>query len=211
MSIRTIGSLYCVNGRHLNDLYKNKLSGFHDWRRTLFREGYYVSVDSIGPHMSLDETGLSGDRVYTVLTNKDGHGGHGTLAAIIPGTKGDFIIDVMLQTIPRPVRVRVREITTGLSPSMQHIANETFPCAEPVADRFHVRQLFNDAMDELRLEIRRQSLDEENALREKADRDGVAFEMPRYGNGETMRLILRRSKHALMRVRRNGPSGRRLV
>lgn len=91
LSIRTIGSLYCVNGRHLNDLYRNKPSGFHDWRRTLFREGYYVSVDSIGPHMSLDETGLSGDRVYTVLTNKDGHGGHGTLAAIIPGTKSDFI------------------------------------------------------------------------------------------------------------------------
>jgi hypothetical protein len=41
-----------------------------------------------------------------------------------------------------------------------------------VADRFHVQQLFNDAMDDLRLEIRRQSLDEENALREKAEREG---------------------------------------
>ena len=199
MSIKTIGDLYCVNGKHLNDLYKNKLSGFHDWRRTLLSHGYYVNVDNIGPHMSLDETGLSGDQVYTILTNKDGHGGKGTLAAIIPGTKSDVIIDSMLQTIPRAVRVRVKEITTDLSPSMHYIANETFPCAELVADRFHVQQLFNDAMNDLRLEIRRQSLDEENSLREKAEKDGVHFEMQRYENGETMRLILRRSKHVLMR------------
>ena len=60
-----------------------------------------------------------------------------------------------------------------------------------VNDRFHVQQVYNEAVDEIRVDIRRQLLVEDNA-RDKS-------EPPvKYSYGETMRQILARSKHTLM-------------
>lgn len=61
--------------------------------------GFYVNPDNVGPHMSLDETCLSNGEVWTFLTNKDAHGQNGTLAAAVPGTKSDTIIDVLVNAL----------------------------------------------------------------------------------------------------------------
>ncbi|WP_289632093.1 transposase [uncultured Duncaniella sp.] len=141
--------------------------------------------------MSLDETCLSNGEVWTFLTNKDGHGGRGTLAAAIPGTKSDEITTILIGAMGKSVRRRVKEVTCDLSPSMMLIAAEVFYNAHVVNDRFHVQQVYNEAVDEIRIDIRRQLIAEDNS-RDKSETPIT------YSNGETMRQILARSKHTLM-------------
>lgn len=184
--------MYCVNGKYFADLYRNKLSGYAEWFDCEFYYGFYFNGNNIGPHMSLDETCLSNGEVWTFLTNKDGHGGRGTLAAAIPGTKSDEIISILCGAMGKSLRRKVREVTCDLSPSMMLIANEVFYNAHVVNDRFHVQQVYNEAVDEIRIDIRRQLISEENNRDKSAPPE-------RYSNGETMRQILARSKQTLMK------------
>lgn len=107
--------MYCVNGKYFADLYRNKLSGYADWCATELGCGFYFNASNIGPHMSLDETCLSNGEVWTFLTNKDGHGGRGTLAAAIPGTKSDEIISILIGAMGKSLRRKVKEVTCDLS------------------------------------------------------------------------------------------------
>lgn len=91
----------------------------------------------------------------------------------------------------KSIRRRVKEVTCDLSPSMMLIAAEVFYNAHVVNDRFHVQQVYNEAVDEIRIDIRRQLIAEENN-RDKSEPPVT------YSNGETMRQILARSKHTLM-------------
>lgn len=91
----------------------------------------------------------------------------------------------------KSLRRRVKEVTCGLSPSMMLIASEVFPGAYAVNDRFHVQKVYNDAVGEIRIEIRRRLIAEENG-RDKSIPPAT------YSNGGTMRQILHRSKHTLM-------------
>lgn len=191
LSIKHIAQMYCVNGKHFESLYRNKLSGYGEWREAELGCGFYFNGANIGPHMSLDETCLSNGEVWTFLTNKDGHGGRGTLAAAIPGTKSDGIISALISAMGKSLRRKVVEVTCDLSPSMMLIAAEVFYNAHVVNDRFHVQQVYNRAVDEIRIDIRRQLIAEENN-RDKTQHPAT------YSNGETMRQILARSKHTLM-------------
>lgn len=183
--------MYCVNGKHFADLYRNKLSGYHDWCADEMCCGFYFNAGNIGPYMSLDETCLSNGEVWTFLTNKDGKGGRGTLAAAIPGTRSDEIISILVNAMGKSVRRRVKEVTCDLSPSMMLIAAEVFCNAHVVNDRFHVQRVYNEAVDEIRIDIRRKLIAEEN------ERDSTIPPVT-HSNGETMRQILARSKHTLM-------------
>lgn len=183
--------MYCVNGKHFAELYRNQLSGYAEWCESELSCGFYFNANNIGTYMSLDETCLSNGEVWTFLTNKDGHGGQGTLAAAIPGTKSDEIISILVGAMDRNTRRKVKEVTCDLSPSMMLIAEEVFYNAYVVNDRFHVQQVYNEAVDEIRIDIRRQLIAEEN------NRD-KSISPVTYSNGETMRQILARSKHTLM-------------
>ena len=191
MSIKHIAQMYYVNGKHFADLYRNKLSGYAEWCEDELGCGFYFNAANIGPYMSLDETCLSNGEVWTFLTNKDGHGGKGTLAAAIPGTKSDEIISILIAAMGKSLRRKVKEVTCDLSPSMMLIAAEVFYNANVVNDRFHVQQVYNEAVDEIRVDIRRRLIAEDNA-RDKSEPPVT------YSNGETMRQILARSKHTLM-------------
>ena len=114
--------MYGVNGKHFAELYRNKISGYADWYASELCCGFYFNVANIGPYMSLDETCLSNGEVWTFLTNKDDHGGKGTLAAAIPGTKSDEIISILTSAMGKSVRRRVKEVACDLSPSMMLIA-----------------------------------------------------------------------------------------
>ena len=183
--------MYCVNGKHFADLYRNSISGYAEWCESELCCGFYFNGDNIGPYMSLDETCLSNGEVWTFLTDKDGHGGRGTLAAAIPGTKSDEIIFTLVGAMGKSLRRKVKEVTCDLSASMMLIAEEVFYNAHVVNDRFHVQQIYNEAVDEIRIDIRRQLIAEDN----NCDRSLPAAV---YSNGETMRQILARSKHTLM-------------
>ncbi|MGM9864428.1 MAG: transposase [Lepagella sp.] len=170
------------------------MSGYSEWCENELGCGFYFNAANIGPYMSLDETCLSNGEVWTFLTNKDGHGGRGTLAAAIPGTKSDGIISILVGAMGKSLRRKVKEVTCDLSPSMMLIAAEVFYNAHVVNDRFHVQQVYNEAVDEIRIDIRRRLMAEDN------NRD-KSVQPTTYSNGETMRQILARSKHTLMMSR----------
>ena len=146
LSIKHIAQMYCVNGKYFADLYRNKISDYADWCEEELSGGFYFNAANIGPYMSLDETCLSNGEVWTFLTNKDGRGGRGTLAAAIPGTKSDEIISILIGAMGKSLRRRVKEVTCDLSPSMMLIAAEVFYNAHVVNDRFHVQKVYNDVL-----------------------------------------------------------------
>lgn len=62
-----------VDGRNLERAYKDWLSDFHEWEQLDHAEEWMLLPDNIGISMSIDETSLNGE-LYTILTNKAGHG-----------------------------------------------------------------------------------------------------------------------------------------
>ncbi len=158
---------------------------------------YVVFPDNCGPYLSIDETAFSRDEVFTIVTNKDAHGKKGALVAIIQGVRSADITEVLVTGIPLSKRMKVREITSDLSSAMMESASASFPLAYLVNDRFHVQQLFNEAMDEVRIDIRHQVRREEAEMKEFSDECKQPF-IPQKYNGETMPQILARTKHALM-------------
>ena len=183
--------MYCVSGKYFANLYRNRISGCAEWCGSALCCGFYFNADNTGPYMSLDGTCLSNGEVWTFLTNKDGHGGRGTLASAIPRTKSNDIISILLGAMGKSLRRKVKEVTCDLSPSMMLIAAEVFCNAHVVNDRFHVRQIYSEAVDEIRIDIRRQLIAGDNNR-------GKSVPPAVYSNGGTMRRILARSKHTLM-------------
>lgn len=89
---------------------------------------YVLFKENLGERLSMDETALSQGELYTIVTNKAGHGGKGTLVAMIQGTKSEDII-YYLSKLTRHKRMRVKEITIDLSSSMRLVAKRVFPNA----------------------------------------------------------------------------------
>ncbi|WP_455669968.1 hypothetical protein [Phocaeicola faecalis] len=63
-----------------------------------------------------------------MVTNRAGHGGKGTLVAMIRGTKSEDVIKV-LEQIRVSKRKTVKEVTLALSPTMMRIVRSVFPNA----------------------------------------------------------------------------------
>ena len=164
---------------------------------------------NFGEDMSLDETCLSNGEVYTILTNKDAHGGKGALAAMIRGVSSDTVSETLLK-VPSKFRSKVKTVTTDLSSAMMLIVKTVFPTAMLVNDRFHVQQLVSEAIDQMRIAFRWEVLAEENeaikehrakrkAARSKAEKEIVGEWKPeRMENGETKPQVLARSRHIIL-------------
>lgn len=130
------------------------------------------------------------------MTNPEGHGGKGTLVAVIRGTKSENVIAV-LEKVQCARRRRVREITLDLSPTMMLIARTVFPNARIINDRFHVHKLFYEAIDELRISLRWMARDLENGIMADCKREGRQYIPFRYANGDTRKQLLARAKFIL--------------
>ncbi len=164
---------------------------------------YLLFPENIGPRMSLDETCLSSGEVYTFLTNKDGHGGPGTLVAVVQGTKSETVVAV-LEMISLRLRKKVEEITLDLSSSMMLIARTVFPKARITNDRFHVQKLYYDALDDLRIAFRWMARDLENDEIKRCREAGIAYVPFRYANGDTRKQLLARAKLSSPNMKVNG-------
>ena len=168
--------------------------------------------------MSIDETCLSGGEVYTLLSNKDAHGKRGCIVAIVKGTKANDVIKA-LKLIPEEQRLTVVGITLDFSDSMHRIVETCFPNAMITLDRFHHQQFLFEALQEVRIEHRREQMTRDANAREEhrlkmielrktegtlTDEQGnpirrnATYHPERMENGETRAEILSRSKHLLM-------------
>ena len=154
--------------------------------------------DNIGPYLSIDETSLSQGELYTILTNKEAKGRKGAIVAILKGVDADKIIS-KLTTIKEIKRLKVKEITLDMSPSMAKIARKCFPKATQVTDRFHVQQLAYDAVQEMRIAFRWEAIDQENKEIELAKATKKKYIPDVLENGDTLKQLLARSRYLLFK------------
>lgn len=198
-----------LNGQTLRKQYKEKICDYRKWEQLEHAEEYMLFPSNFGEDMSLDETCLSNGEVYTILTNKDAHGGKGALAAMIRGVSSDTVSETLMK-VPSKFRRKVKTVTTDLSSAMMLIVKTVFPTAMLVNDRFHVQQLVSEAIDQMRIAFRWEVLAEENeaikehrakrkAARSKAEKEIVGEWKPeRMENGETKPQVLARSRHIIL-------------
>ena len=199
-----------LNGQTLRKQYKDVISGYRNWEQLGHAEEYVLFPENIGAHLSLDETSLSNGEVYTLLTNKAAHGRKGTLVAMIRGVSTDTVSKI-LRKLPSAIRRAVKTVTTDLSSAMMLTVRRVFPCATLINDRFHVQRLMSEAVDQMRIRLRWQVLEEENkalkehrarrkAAKSRTEREAIGqWEPCRMANGETMPQIMARSRHVILK------------
>lgn len=185
-----------MNGANLSRQYKEIFSDYRCWKQLGHAEEYILYPQNIGQNLAIDESSLSCGELYTFVTNRDAHGGKGSLVAAIRGTKAETVIAVLEKITPAKRRT-VREITLDLSSSMMLIASRSFPKATVTNDRFHVHKLYYDAIDELRISLRWMARDVENEEIARCRRERVPYVPFRYANGDTRKQLLARAKYTL--------------
>ena len=154
--------------------------------------------ENIGPQLSIDEVAVTNGELYTVLTNKAAHGKQGALVAMMEGTK---VCDMapILAKIPFEQRTLVTEVTLDMSESMQAMVKQAFPNAMLVLDRFHVQRLVSDAVQEIRIGVRREALNEENTQIKQAQQEKKPYRPQAFENGDTPKQFLARSRYLLFK------------
>lgn len=179
-------------------LYRDHLSDFPTWQDKEHAEQWLVFPENIGANLSLDEVSISNGELYTVLTNKARHGKKGCLVAIVKGTVVEEVV-CAFERIPLRKRENVKTITRDLDDSMTQIATIAFPNAEQIDDRFHVQQLLSDAVQEIRIVLRKEAIKEHNARMREAREKGKYHKPHRYENGDTLKELLARGRHILFK------------
>ena len=136
--------------------------------------------------------------LYTIVTNRDRHGGEGCLVAVVSGTKSEDVTRA-LETIPEDKREAVKEVTLDLSDSMRKIVRNSFTKAQRVIDRFHIQKLACDAVQQMRIKHRWEAIQEANDEMENAKLEGRPYMPFRYENGDTKKELLARSRYLLFK------------
>ena len=194
----TIAEANLLDSKDFVRLYRDHLSDFRTWEQRKHAEKWLVFPKNIGDDLSLDEVEVSDGELYTVLTNKERHGRKGSLVAIVQGTKVEVVCAALLK-IPLKQRSSVRTITHDLDDSMAQISITCFPHAERIDDRFHVQQLVSDALQEIRIHLRKEAINDHNKKTKEARERGGNYWAPRYENGDTAKELLARGRYLLFK------------
>ncbi len=168
VNISTIAYLYGLEPKTLNAWYKVQLSDYFYQKE----EGTYLSktavlVDSetaeikkevtihifkpenIGEYMCIDEK-MIGKQYYIILSNlKSGK------IAFLLGSMNPLIITNGLAQLGKNNLNKIYSISCDMSPMMKKLCKDNFPNAEIVIDKFHVIKHVMDAMNTVRLNIKK--------------------------------------------------------
>ena len=202
ISCKTIGELFQLDGKRLEEQYAAHLSGYTEWDQLEHANNWILYPENVGEYLSIDETNLSNGELYTVLTNKAAKGKKGALIALVKGTVSDNVIEILYK-IPENIRKKVKEVTLDLAPTMERIVRKSFPKAKLVSDRFHVQQLASDAVQEIRIKHRWEAIEQENKEMELAKELKLKFIPEVLKNGDTLKQLLARSRHLLYKSENN--------
>jgi transposase len=187
-----------MDGKQLQQQYKHHISQYKDWDQREHATEWMLFEQNMGTHLSIDETALSNDELYTVVTNKAARGRKGAIVAMIKGTQAEKVIEV-LQRLSTRSRQRVREVTLDMAAAMHLIIKRCFPYAHRVVDRFHVQQLASEAVQEIRIKHRWQAIDEENEQIALAKKKGLSYIPQLLPNGDSPKQLLARSRYLLFK------------
>lgn len=197
MEISRVAKWNHLHPQTLEKQYKENLSDFRTWEKTVNSKAL-VYPENFGKWMSIDEVCLSNGELYTVITNKEAHGKKGALAAIIEGTRCEVVTDALRQ-VPIAVRMGVKEMTLDFASTMDWITRTNFPNATLTGDRFHIQQIVSEGVQEMRIDLRRRAIDEENSQILSARKEGTIFRAETYENGDTKKQLLARSRYCLFK------------
>lgn len=197
MPISQVAKNNFLNPKTLERQYKEGLSDFHEWKKEVNPKAL-VYPKNFGRWMSIDEVALSKGELYTVITNKEAHGRKGALAALIEGTKHE-VVSKALEKVPITIRMNVSEVTLDFAKSMDWICRTNFPNAKMTGDRFHIQQIVSEGLQEIRIELRRQAIDEENSLITESRKERKTFQPVEYSNGDTKKQLLARGRYLLFK------------
>ena len=70
VSCKSLSTYYHVNGKRLEEQYRNHLSDFLTWNQLDHADQWLLFKQNIGSHLSIDEVALTQGELYTVITNK---------------------------------------------------------------------------------------------------------------------------------------------
>ena len=200
MALATIAEAHFLDAKGFVRQYREHLSDFSTWAMRAHAAEWLVFPENVGAHLSLDEVAISQGELYTVLTNKARHGKHGALVAIVKGTRAE-IVNKVLHRIPQSIRETVQTVTRDLDASMAQIATTCFSQAQQIEDRFHVQQLVSEALQEIRVALRKEAITEQNTQVKAARERRGGYQAPRYENGDTKKSLLARSRYLLFKAR----------
>ena len=158
-----------------------------------------IFSDNLGENRSIDETAFSNGELYTIVTNKSGHGKHGTVIAMIKGTKSDDVCRHLMR-LPEGKRKMVRNITLDMAGSMKQIAKRCFPNGTRIIDRFHIQMQMQEALQDLRVQYRWQAIEQENTEIKKARSEKRKYVPQCFENGDTLRQLLLRTRYLLFKA-----------
>ena len=198
ITARSLERFFHVKGDEFERQYKEHLSDYRQWEQLSHAGDWLLFPENLGPYLSIDETSLSNGELYTILTNREKHGGKGSIVAVVAGTKSEDVIEV-LEKIPEEVLHTVREVTLDLSESMRKIVRRCFPKASRVIDRFHVQKLAFEATQEIRIKHRWEAIQQETDQKENAKLLKEKYEPEHFENGDTRKELLARSRYLLFK------------
>ena len=198
VSAKSIGDYFGVDGKLLEEQYRDHLSGFHSWEQFEHANDWILYPQNIGEFISIDETSLSQGELYTIVTNKEAKGKKGTLIAMVKGTNSETVKNVLLK-IALESREKVKEITLDMAPTMERIAKLSFTKAKLVTDRFHVQKLAYDAVQQIRIECRWEAIEQENKEIQFAKEVNKKYIPDVLENGDTLKQLLARSRYLLFK------------
>jgi transposase len=110
---------------HFNIITKKPFDSFKDWTH---KDRAYVRLlylKLIGENLSSDEPILFNSDLYTIFTNKDGHGKKGSIIAILKDTITIDLIPI-LHKIPLGKQNLVEEVTPDMAESTNLSAKKCF-------------------------------------------------------------------------------------
>ena len=174
-TMTNIASYYGIDAQKLRKHYKHEVSGFNEWDQAEHAGDYILFPENITQHLSIDEVSLSKGELYTIVTNKNtGVKNKKTVVAIINGTEAKTIHSV-LSKISAEQRSRVTEVSMDMARNMGLAIEKSFPNCKKVIDRFHVVRLVMDAMQHIRVKLRWEAIDDENAAIKQARGKGKKY------------------------------------
>ncbi|MEN9448216.1 MAG: hypothetical protein RJA25_1506 [Bacteroidota bacterium] len=70
----SIANFYGVKGKLFQNQYRFFLSNYGNWNQKSHAKEWLLYPQNIGEKLSIDETALSYDELYTIITNKKAKG-----------------------------------------------------------------------------------------------------------------------------------------
>ena len=173
ITARSLERYYHIDGDQFERQYKESLSGYRSWDQLSHAAEWLLFPDNLGSYLSIDETSLSNGELYTIITNREAHGGRGAIVAVVKGTKADAVIAVVEQ-IPEEALQTVQEVTLDLSESMRKIVR-------------------------IRIGHRWEAIQDETNARQEAKGLKKKYISLTFENGDTRKELLARSRYLLFK------------